>query len=137
MRITQIIFFQKGVIVVMAKFENTKLGLKIKGEKLRRKEVVKCLERLDKLNEELNTKVLTDTRKSEIQNECEIIIKRLKELKALKEDTKFEKIDPNVIIKTVGLGSIALMISLIEIPGTLVNLRALKIADPIIKLLKL
>lgn len=121
----------------MAKFENTKLALKIKGEKLRRKEVVKCLERLDKLNEELNTKVLTDTRKAEIQNECEIIIKRLKELKTLKEDTKFEKIDPNVIIKTVGLGSIALMISLIEIPGTLVNLRALKIADPIIKLLKL
>lgn len=120
----------------MTKFKESKLGLKIEGERLRRKEIVQMLRRLDELNEQAQNPDLKDDEKAKIQSELELIVRRLKELKALKEDTKFEKIDPNVIIKTIGLGSIALLISLIELPGNLVNLRAIKIAEPVIKLLK-
>ena len=119
----------------MTKFKDSKLGYKIDGERLRRKEITRLLQRLDELNDELDTKP-KEERVTAINAECEFIVRRLKELKALKDDAKFEKIDPNVIIKTVGLGGIAFLISMIELPGNLVNLRALKIAEPVIKLLK-
>lgn len=89
-------------------------------EQLRKKEMIDCLK-------ELNDCDPTTPEYYEI-------LSRLEQLKKLKRESK---VDPNTVIKIGAYVAIVGAITLIELPGNLVNLRAMKIADPIIKLLKI
>lgn len=60
--------------------------------------------------------------------------KRIRTLKCLKKETN---IDWNEIIKVVGIGCLGAVVMVVEIPGSLVNLRAVKVIEPIAKLIKI
>ncbi len=110
----------KELVEMEPKKVKLKKPMKAEIEQLRKKEMIDCLKEL---------------------NECDPttpeyyeILSRLEQLKKLKRESR---IDPNTVIKIGAYCAIVGAITLVELPGNLVNLRAMKIADPIIKLLKI
>lgn len=146
-------------------FKESKIGLKMEAERLRRKEIVENYQQFQQAKEEkllaksnmkkaanayvkticettdpkeaVKAKTAFDVAQkeySEAAKNVEVIYAHLKELEALNQKSK---IDKNVALKCVTFAGITFITELVELPGNLVNLRAIKIAKPITDLLKL
>ena len=145
------------------KLNETKIGLKMEAERLRRKEIVENYQQFQQAKEELieaksNLKKTgrdfvkacesTDSKKSEAQvafdiaqkeyseakKNVEVLYAHLKDLESMKQQSK---VDRNVILKCATFAGITFFTELVELPGNLVNLRAVKVVKPITDFLKL
>ena len=145
--------------------KETKIGLKLEAEKLRRKEIVENYKAFQQAKEEMiiaksnmkraanaYVKTVCETTKAEeaakaktafdvAQKEysdaaknVETLYAHLKELESLRQ---VSKIDRNVVIKCATFAGITFFTELVELPGNLVNLRAVKVVKPITDFLKL
>lgn len=145
------------------KLNETKIGLKMEAERLRRKEIVENYQQFQQAKEELieaksNLKKAardfvkacesTDSKKAEVQvafdiaqkeyaeakKNVETLYAHLKDLESMKQQSK---VDRNVVIKCATFAGITFFTELVELPGNLVNLRAVKVVKPITDFLKL
>ena len=142
----------------------TKIGLKMEAEKLRRKEIVENYRQLQQAKKEFIEaksnlketeldfvyvcKSTDDSKKEEAQvafdmaqkeyseakKNVELLYMHLRDLEALKQQSK---VDHNVVLKCATFAGITFFTMLVELPGNLVNLRAIKVVKPITDLLKL
>lgn len=145
------------------KLNETKIGLKMEAERLRRKEIVENYQQFQQAKEELieaksNLKKTgrdfvkacesTDAKKAEAQvafdiaqkeyseakKNVEVLYAHLKDLESMKAQSK---VDRNVVLKCATFAGITFFTELVELPGNLVNLRAVKVVKPITDFLKL
>lgn len=145
--------------------KESKVYLRMEAEKLRRKEVVENYRAFNTAKEEMlaakavmkaaakdyvrivceskdkdeitKAKAAFDMAQKEYTDAAhnvELLYSHLKELEALRAQSK---VDRNVVIKCATFAGVAFITELIELPGNLVNLRAVKTIKPITDLLRL
>ena len=69
--------------------------------------------------------------------EYEKMQQKIKTLKSLKNESKFTKIDSTSLIKTGAVVLLVVATEVIELPGNIVNLKAIKAIQPVVQWLKL
>ena len=149
----------------MVKMPENKFSLKWEAEKLRRKEVVELYKEFTQAKEDVMiaksamkhagkefVKVTCETMDSKeaqaakmtfdiAQKDYAEAVKRMEELyvhlKDLESLKQQSKVDRNVVIKCATFAGITFFTELVELPGNLVNLRAIKVVKPITDFLKL
>lgn len=89
-------------------------------EAYRKEELVRCYQELAKVGP--------------TSEDYETIQKRIKALEGSKKESKW---DPNQILKIAVVGGLVVVTTLVELPGNLVNVRAIKAIQPAVNLLKL
>lgn len=118
--------------------KNSKVILKYEADRKRRKEINLLHDQLEELTLALEELDYDDESRRDLEEHIRFTIERLKDLDGLgSKKYQSNKLDPNVFVKVGAVAGLGILVSLIELPGNLVNMRALKAIKPLVDLLKL